>query len=240
MTDDQTPTAACPPADAGGDLRQREMSENLLRLAGQASEQSERMRQIMDVAAAVRTGGAQVDFAQVMTHLGGTLGDFVQLVLQLSKNAVMMVRATDSVMENIAHLTGFVEGIDRITAKTNLLALNARIEAERAGEAGKTFGVVASEVRDLSRATSDLASNIKTEIAVISTALKESHEALASVAATDMTREIEVKDEVDRTLAILLDRDRQLAQLAETGLNNALALETSIGSLAADLSAKTC
>lgn len=76
----------------------------------------------------------------------------------------------DLIMSLGTHINGFAaamdqvkrvsQSIDAIARTTNMLALNAAIEAEKAGEAGKTFAVVASEVKKLARDTRQAAVEI--------------------------------------------------------------------------------
>lgn len=86
----------------------------------------------------------------------------------LSETAVERARSAAEHMERLdalaTRVTGVVELITDVAEQTNLLALNATIEAARAGEAGKGFAVVASEVKNLANQSSHAAEEVIREI----------------------------------------------------------------------------
>ncbi|WP_051710455.1 methyl-accepting chemotaxis protein [Andreprevotia chitinilytica] len=127
----------------------------------------------------------------------------------LSSTAQASAHAVDQLDSRSGEIVNFVRLIQEIAKQTNLLALNAAIEAARAGEAGRGFAVVADEVRKLAERTNGAA----TEIAVIVDAIRDS---------THVARE---------TMQTLAD---EAAQRSEDG-NAAAAQLGAVGDGAADL-----
>lgn len=76
----------------------------------------------------------------------------------------------ESNFKNIEQIT---KDINDIASDTNLLALNASIEAARAGEAGKGFSIVAQQIGQLSKSTTDLVSGISKSVKVMYSSLDE-------------------------------------------------------------------
>ena len=130
--------------------------------------------------------------------------------------ATESVRATNGKVESLseaAQKIGNVVGlISDIAEQTNLLALNATIEAARAGEAGKGFAVVASEVKSLASQTAKATEEIGTQIKEIQCSTDEAVEAIRGIGDT--------MEEVNRTTsAIAVAVEQQGSATSEISRN---------------------
>ena len=105
----------------------------------------------------------------------------------VSDRAIQQVLRARQVMQEVADsaqaVAQIVNVIAEIARQTNLLALNAAIEAARAGDAGRGFGVVASEVKELANQTRSSTKDISERIEGVSAAVERGGKAVEDISA---------------------------------------------------------
>ncbi|MBV5341720.1 MAG: methyl-accepting chemotaxis protein, partial [Deltaproteobacteria bacterium] len=115
---------------------------------------------------------------QAATVGSGVVSSSIVIMEQIAKRVQHTAEAIKSLGERSDQIGAIVGTIEDIADQTNLLALNAAIEAARAGEQGRGFAVVADEVRALAERTTRATHEISTMIKTIQTETKTAVDAM--------------------------------------------------------------
>jgi methyl-accepting chemotaxis protein len=203
-----------------------DLSGRFRRLAVSAQQQTARVDSLTRLAKGIELDGELVPIDAITKLLEGTLADVVAKILMLSKDSMSMVYALHELNSNVGRVDEAMVQLSTINRTTNMLAMNARIEAERAGEAGKTFRVVAQELRELSKATESVFVSMSGELKALTDGISSGHETLQRVATIDMSENMLARERLEKLLAALLQRGDQLETIvaeavAEAGLISA-------------------
>ncbi len=156
-------------------------------------------------------GGAGVDVARFAQHASSRMEQLVEALEQVSGQSNTTVHHIDEMAQHLDGIFALLEDVKSIADQTNLLALNAAIEAARAGEAGRGFAVVADEVRNLSERSTTFNEQIR----------KLAHSSKESIA--------KVRETVSHMASRHQDRSREARHESAAMLENVAAINASLG-----------
>ena len=180
---------------------------------------------------AARTGQVKSDEAgQVVTHVMGE-------VRRLSQEMENSMEAVNRLAENSTSISSILETIKGIAEQTNLLALNAAIEAARAGEQGRGFAVVADEVRTLASRTKGSAQEIEGLISDVQQNIVSAVDTMKvnrDMVETTVTNSEQVGvtlSEIQTSMGDIQSKTNDIVVTAGEQKNNASALETNLDAI---------
>jgi methyl-accepting chemotaxis protein len=173
--------------------------------------------------------------AEEITSSVQAIGHKVQEASQIAGEAVKQARSTDGkiaqLSQSAARIGDVIKLITDVAEQTNLLALNATIEAARAGEAGRGFAVVASEVKALAAQTARATDEISAQIASMQAATNESVLAIREIGTT-----ITLISEISATISAAVEQQGSATQEIARHVQHAAKRSGVVASSIADVS----
>ena len=144
-------------------------------------------------------------FVHVREEIGGTVSEAQGLMEELKSTSMKIQQSYDEMAGIFGNLESAIRGIQQCMGKivsiadqTNILAINASVEAARAGAAGKGFAVVAAQVKELAKEIKQLAGEVDTGVCDVETRAGELSSSIQSSQQT-LNQEIGIVGQTDES-----------------------------------------
>jgi methyl-accepting chemotaxis protein len=198
--------------------------------ADQSANQVDSVSRSLDEASAgvAAAAAASDEFAMSIGEISRQAAQSAELARDATGAAEKADHTVKALSQSADQIGAVVELIGAIARRTNLLALNASIEAARSGEAGRGFAVVASEVKELAAQTSKATDEVAAQIKAMQESTGASVKALQSIAA-----QVQQLESTAVSIASAVDQQsvagQELARNIDTAASGASAVSSNVG-----------
>ncbi len=143
----------------------------------------------------------KINIREFTIETGSFLTQFTDLLASVSQQSIRTVYRIDDMVDQLDEVFSLINSINGIADETFILAVNASIEAARTKDvntqSGHSFGVIASNIRELSKKTRRFNDQIGTQIGKARTTVNEVREIIAAMASRDLNVALSGKERIE-------------------------------------------
>lgn len=163
-------------------------------------------------------------FDKFVTETALVLQEYVNLTVKVSDKGVEAAIKMQDMSKHMDVMFSLLDEVKYIADQTGMLALNASIEAARAGQFGRGFAVVANEVRNLADKSSGLNEQIHKNVSLSRETLRATNEIVGQIASLEMNHALDAKENLDNMITDL----EQVSAFVADSLQSSSAIAASI------------
>ncbi|EAT15083.1 methyl-accepting chemotaxis protein [Desulfuromonas acetoxidans] len=208
-------TGQCRDAQSENAQVQNILADAITKLIASFSELEEKTVEQKELAVTLTRGqdndSAMTSFKALFENIETVMQRLLDATIENNSQTNRLVASMDETQDQFQKVLGMLGEVRKIADQTNLLAINAAVEAARAGTAGKGFAVVAEEVRNLSIRSNRFSEQIDTSVQAISTALGHVGTSIRELSENSSQLVTEESDHISTTM----DQAQQFNQMVE-------------------------
>ena len=199
------------------------------------NDMGENMKEVVEIASSALASARE---AHTSTEQGmQVVAEATQAISSLSDEIKQAGKVTETLRQETDNIGSVIEVINSIANQTNLLALNAAIEAARAGEQGRGFAVVADEVRSLASRTQESTKEIQQMMAslqqgtddAVAVMLTSQHKATDSVQRSEDANV--ALEKIHAAIFVIIEKNREIASATENQNTMSIDVQKSLSNI---------